>query len=418
LSAGPDRVGSMSKTLAPKIFIIDDAAEYRSLLGHHITTHWPEARVREYDPLFSGRLPESFSGAGNDLVLLGHPAGSGDAIDWLRQFTRVPIFPPVILIGNGQERQIVEAMQVGAAEYLSKGRLNHNRLIAMIESVLGAGDTVSLAEAGLPSLKGYQIETQLSGNDVAAVYLCRDEARDRQVVLKVLRQVPDSGSEVAFDRFLREYQLIASLDHRNIVHIHDLGVADDHAYIAMEYCANGSLKRRISAGLNPELAYRYMRRIAQALGALHRVGIMHRDLKPTNVMFRDDGSLVLIDFGLAREAQLHSEITGTGEIFGTPYYMSPEQGHGGDVDQRGDIYSLGIIFYEMLTGRKPFDAASPMAMIIRHRQAPIPRLPDSLAEYQPAVDRMLAKDPDDRFQDTDELLGWQPGRGGQAAAQA
>jgi serine/threonine protein kinase len=408
----------MSKPVAPKVFIIDDSAEYCALLGHHITTHWPDARVREYDPLHSGRLPDSFSGAGNDLVLLGHPAGGGDALDWLRQFRRVPIFPPVVVIGNGEERQIVEAMQAGAAEYLSKARLNHARLIDIAESLIGTETGVSLAEAGLPSLKGYQIETQLSGNEVSAVYLCRDESRDRQVVLKVLRQVPDSGSEVAFDRFLREYQLIASLDHPNIVGIYDLGVADDHAYIAMEYCGSGSLKRRILAGLNPELAYRYMRRIAQALGALHRVGIMHRDLKPTNVMFRDDGNLVLIDFGLAREAQLRSEITGTGEIFGTPYYMSPEQGHGSEVDQRGDIYSLGVVFYEMLTGQKPFDAETPMAMIIRHRHAPIPRLPEALAEYQPAIDRMLAKNPDERFQDADELLGWQPDRSGRTAVQA
>jgi DNA-binding NtrC family response regulator len=156
----------MSKPVAPKVFIIDDSAEYRALLGHHITTHWPDARVREYDPLHSGRLPDSFSGAGNDLVLLGHPAGGGDALDWLRQFRRVPIFPPVVVIGNGEERQIVEAIQAGAAEYLSKARLNHARLIDIAESLIGTETGVSLAEAGLPSLKGYQIETQLSGNEV------------------------------------------------------------------------------------------------------------------------------------------------------------------------------------------------------------------------------------------------------------
>ena len=389
------------------------------MLGHHVTTHWPDATVREYDPLFSGRLPESFSGAGNDIVLLGHPAAEVDAVEWLRQFRLIPGFPPVIIIGSGEERHIVDAMRAGAAEYLSKARLTHARLIELMEAVLHGSASVSLADAGLPSLKGYRVEGQLSGNEISAVYLTRDEATDERVVLKVLRQVPDSGSEVAFDRFLREYELIAKLDHPNIVRIHDLGIADDHAYIAMEYCGQGSLKRRIQAGLNPDLAFRYMRQIAEALGALHRVGIMHRDLKPTNVMFRDDGSLVLIDFGLAREAQLQSEITGTGEIFGTPYYMSPEQGHGTPVDQRGDIYSLGIVFFEMLTGQKPFDAENAMAMIIRHRLAPIPRLPEHLRAYQPAVDRMLAKDPAARFQSTDELLAWSPqAASGVSAAQA
>jgi eukaryotic-like serine/threonine-protein kinase len=116
--------------------------------------------------------------------------------------------------------------------------------------------------------------------------------------------------------------------------------------------------------------------------------------------------LVLIDFGLAKQARLGAEITGKGEIFGTPYYMSPEQGHGGEVDERGDIYSLGIIFFELLTGRKPFEGESAMSVIIQHRQAPIPRLPVELAMYQPAIDRMLAKNPEDRFASAKEVLIW------------
>ncbi len=396
-------------TSEPRIFIIDDSADYRSLLSHHVTTRWPDAVVRDYDPVFSGRLPESFSGAGNDVILLGHPAAGHDALEWLHQFRQISGFPPVVVIGNGEERQIVSAMKDGAAEYLSKSRLNHVRLIEVLENVLGGEENLpDLAEAGLPSLKGHVIREQLSGSDVSSVYLTTEESTGRSAVLKVLRQMPDSGNEVAFERFLQEYELIAKLNHPSIVKIYDLGIADDHAYIAMEYCGQGSLKRRIAAGMNPELAFRYMRQIADALGELHRIGITHRDLKPTNVMFRDDGILVLIDFGLAKQAQLRAEITGTGEIFGTPYYMSPEQGHADQVDQRGDIYSLGVIFYEMLTGDKPFNAETPMAMIIRHRHAPVPRLPAELARYQPAVDRMLAKKPAERFQDVEELLAWTP----------
>ena len=394
---------------APQIFVIDDSEDYRSLLSHHITTRWPEAIVRDYDPEFSGRLPDSFSGAGNDLVLLGHPAGGDDALEWLKQFRKVAGFPPVVVIGSGEERHIVAAIKAGAAEYLSKPRLNHARLVEILEGVLGGDrDSADLAHAGLPSLKGYVIQEQLSGSDVSSVYLTTEEATGRAAVLKVLRQMPETGNEVAFDRFLQEYELIAKLDHPSIVQIYDLGVADDHAYIAMEYCSQGSLKRRIGAGMNPELAFRYMRQIADALGELHRVGITHRDLKPTNVMFRDDGGLALIDFGLAKQAQLRAEITGTGEIFGTPYYMSPEQGHGDQVDHRADIYSLGVIFYEMLAGVKPFDAETPMAMIIRHRRAPLPQLPPELAGYQPAIDRMLAKKPEDRFPNVAELLDWSP----------
>ncbi|MGI9329245.1 MAG: hypothetical protein ACR2QB_00890, partial [Gammaproteobacteria bacterium] len=164
----------------PRIFIIDDSADYRALLSHHVTAHWPDAVVRDYDPLFSGRLPDAFSGAGNDLVLLGHPAGSEDALSWLRQFRQVRGFPPVVVIGNGEERQIVEAMKAGAAEYLSKSRLNHVRLIEVIEVAMGGTPAASgLAEAGLPSLKGYSIREQLSASEISSVYLTTEDDSER-----------------------------------------------------------------------------------------------------------------------------------------------------------------------------------------------------------------------------------------------
>ena len=400
----------------PKILIIDDSAEYRALLAHHVTTRWPKASVRQYDPLTAGRLPENFTGAGNDVVLLGHPAGDGDALLWLRQFVAQSRFPPVIFIGSGEERQIVEAIKAGAADYISKRRLNHTRLLELIDSVVG--EPVGARSAGddvLPSIRGYRFERRIAQSDAAVVYLARAESDGRELVLKILRQVPDAGGEAAFDRFLQEYELIARISHPNVVRIADLGVADDHAYIAMEFCSRGSLKRRIGAGLTREQAIGYMRQIAGALGALHEVGIFHRDLKPTNVMFREDGTLVLIDFGLAKQAQLKSEITGTGEIFGTPYYMSPEQGHAADVDHRGDIYSLGVIFFEMLTGRKPYEGDSAMSVIIQHNQAAIPSLPDDCADLQPMLEKMMAKAPEDRFQSVGEVLDWETASAGVSA---
>lgn len=406
----------------PRIFVIDDHDDYRKLLSHHLTTHWPNAVVRLYDPKESGRLPADFSGAGNDAVLLGDSAGGEEALDWLHQFTRMPRFPPVIYIGNGDERQIVAAMKAGASDYISRERLNHRRLIDIVEAFIGRDrpssssgkffvDQQKLAEAGLPDLKGYDFKRRLSINEVSSVYLARESRSDDLVVLKILRQVPDFGGEAAFDRFLQEYELIAKIDHPNVVRIFDLGVADDHAFIAMEYCSRGSLKLRIKQGLEPLKAYAIMRQVASALAELHAVGIMHRDLKPTNIMFREDNSLVLIDFGLAKQAQLRAEITGTGEIFGTPYYMSPEQGHAIEVDERGDIYSLGIIFFEMLTGSKPFEGDTAMSVIFQHRHAPIPQLPDDLRKYQPAIDRMLAKKPGERFASARELLAWSPAEG-------
>lgn len=406
-------------TVTHKFLIIDDQADYRSLLAHHLTTRWPGATIREYDPQLAGRLPDAFAGAGNDLVLLGNPCQGGDALDWLRQFRAQPRFPPVVLVGSGEERQIVAAIRAGAADYVGKPGLSHRRLIEAVEGALATGQqpprTARFPGPGeasgqiVASLRNYELIRPLADGEIAAVYLVRERPSGQEMVLKVLRQLPELGDERLLDRFLREAELIAGIRHTNIVQIHDFGVADDHAFIAMEYCGGGSLKRRITAGMDPFEAYRLMREIAGALGALHEAGILHRDLKPTNVLFREDGTAVLIDFGLAKQVHLEAELTGTGAIFGTPYYMSPEQGHGEPVDQRSDIYSLGVILYEMLVGLKPFDGDTAMGVIIQHRQAPVPALPRELKEFQPLVHRMLAKRPEDRFGSVAELLAWEPG---------
>ena len=399
--------------MAIRILIIDDNAEYRALLDHHITTRWPDADVTPYDPMQSGQLPDDFSGAGNDVVILAETVGGGDGLSWLRRFASVPKFPPVVFLGTGDEQQVVQAVKCGAEDYVSKTHLNHRRIVSAIDRAIGSSPDRSmgsgvfrgLADAGVPALRHYILEQRLAHSAAVSVYLTRRKDTNERRVLKVFHQVPDSAAgEAAFDRFLQEYEVVAALDHPNIVKIHDLGVADDHAYIAMEYCESGSLKRRIAEGMSPEQSVEMMRTIAAALAVLHESGVFHRDLKPTNVMFRRDQTLALIDFGLAKQARLQSAISDQGDIFGTPYYMSPEQGHGGQVDARADIYSLGIIFYEMLTGQKPYDGDTPMAVVIQHAQAPIPRLAEDLESFQPLVDRLMAKNPDHRIQTARELL--------------
>ena len=238
------------------------------------------------------------------------------------------------------------------------------------------------------------------------MYLATERDSESRLVYKVVRLVPDSGGEQLFDRFLQEYEVVARIDHPHVVRIFDLGVADDHVYIAMEYLAGGTLAERLKRVVTREEALCYTRQIALALGAIHGAGVLHRDLKPANIMLRDDGSLALIDFGLAKQLWLEAAISGTGQIFGTPYYMSPEQGHASSVDARSDIYSLGCIFYEMLSRQRPFVADTPMAVIYDHSHAPRPLLPEQFADFQPMLERMFAADPDDRFQTVAELLSW------------
>ena len=398
--------------------IIDAHPEFRTLLMHHITTVWRDAVITEYDPHVSGALSDTFGGASHDVVLLGHRLGSMDGLEALRRWCPRPSFPPAIFFTASRDPAAgARALQYGAQSFFHKTDIGHAALIAALRRALASRrslastDSLFFGEAGgRGSARGYRLKRKIASGEGSAVYLTEHEATGREVVLKILREVPDAGDEDenALNRFLQEFEVIAELDNPNIVRIHDLGIGDDHAYIAMEYFPAGDLRTRIRAGMDADEALDVTRQIAGALKSMHAVGILHRDLKPGNIMLREDGSIALIDFGLAKRLRLRAEITGTGEIFGTPYYMSPEQGHGRDTDERSDLYSLGVILYEMLTGEKPYTADSAMGIIYKHGHADIPRLPAETAALQPLVDGLLAKDPADRFQCADEVLAWQP----------
>jgi len=394
--------------------IIDEQAQFRTLLMHHVTTHWPDAIISAYDPTEAGHLPDEFSGAGNDLILLGSRHGERDGVDVLKRFLGNKNFPPVVYFGTEDDQD--EANKLRPDAHFIRDHISHDSLIVGLSDVLVSrrqvASTSSLFVGDMrtgihPLIKGYRFVRKLGSTEHSGVYLAERESTHLKVVLKVLRQMPAHEASIgAFDRFLQEYETIAEMDHPNIVRIYDLGVADDHAHIAMEYLGGGDLRVRIDKGIAERSAVQYLRQIAGALSAVHEKGVLHRDLKPGNIMLRKDGSIALIDFGIAKKAKLDSEITDKGEIFGTPYYMSPEQGHGNGVDERSDIYSLGVIFYEMLTGQKPFKADTAMGIIYLHGNAPIPLLPTRLAQYQALLNMMLAKAPADRLQSAAEIEEW------------
>ncbi len=252
-------------------------------------------------------------------------------------------------------------------------------------------------------IPGYQIQKKIGQGGMATVYLAIQESLDRPVVLKIL-DAERIESEQWTERFLSEGRLVASLRHPNIITIYDIGLAEEQLYISMEYIEGGDLKKRMKTPILPSQCLDYLIKVGSALDTAHAHGIVHRDVKPANILFKDDETPLLTDFGIAKQIDGDLDLTSTGIFLGSPNYVSPEQADGLAVDGRSDIYSLGCIFYEMLTGDKPFPSDSVIEIVIKHKQAPIPDLPHEYRAFQPLLDRMMAKKCEDRFRNCQIMI--------------
>jgi serine/threonine-protein kinase PpkA len=250
-------------------------------------------------------------------------------------------------------------------------------------------------------IPGFDLDKEIGEGGMARVFLGIQTSLGREVAIKVMKRelTEVAGGEDFQARFLHEGQMLAKLIHPNIVPIHDIGQTEDSFYMAMEYLKGGNLCERMAEeGLSVAEVIRICTQIAHALETAHQNKIIHRDMKPANIMFRDDLTPVLTDFGIAKQTDSEHSLTKTGMVIGTPYYMSPEQITGKAVDGRADLYSLGVMFYELLVGHLPFQAEEPLALAMQHVQEEPPPLPESVIELQPIMDKMLAKNADDRFQ--------------------
>ncbi len=407
----------MADSSGPIIVVVGGDPKRLQWLTHHVTSHWADAQVTTMGAGESAALNRMVGERTLDAVILQADfadEGAADAVlAHMRQLLGIhPGLYCIVLAENGDELSSVRTMKAGAKDYLPLAPITRDQLLTAVGEATAkrravAQPAASIAPAGdAPSIQvaGYSIVKEIATSNFSSVFLARSERLRRNVVLKVMTRGESDRELGDAERFQREYEIISSITHRAIAEIYDFGSQPHHLYLAMEYFPCGDLRDRLRNPLSVDESLYYLRTIAEALRVIHVFGILHRDLKPANVMLREDNSPVLIDFGLARRSMEDAGTTGVGQVLGSPYYISPEQAQGQRVDPRTDLYSLGVMFYEMLTGQRPYLGRTAVAVMAQHAHSPVPTLPQATAAQQPLLDRLMAKRQNARYASADELL--------------
>ena len=405
-----------------KLVIIDTSPVWMADVRRALAQVLPDIEVTAYDADQAGMPDDNFCWAWYDVALLSHELGDQPSgLHCLAAYVGRPGFPPTVLVSQSADPYLAaDAIKAGAADYIRRDDALGQRLPALLGALVSrhpVSDRTFRLPPGAPvNSRAARVRRSPTMDDsthrfvrligqggFCRVYLAERVADQRPMVLKVMERGtgPNGGM---LRRFAREAQILSNIDDPHVVRVYDRGITAEYGYISMEFFAGGDLKQKIERGVSLDEAIRCMRGIARGLQAVHREGVIHRDVKPGNIMFRGDGSLALADFGISR--RLHETIdltTHTGTL-GTPGYLSPEQALGTPVDHRTDLYSAGVVFYELLTGGKPFRADTPAGVVYQHIHTPPPRLPASLGWAQPLLDMLLAKSPEARLSSADELL--------------
>jgi DNA-binding NarL/FixJ family response regulator/tRNA A-37 threonylcarbamoyl transferase component Bud32 len=400
-----------------RVLIIDDDEDLRTLLEHFIKAQWPEGFVEQFDPQERDMPDASFALGSYDVVILDYMLGRGDGLQWLQQLKKRGDCPPVLfLTGAGNEIIAVRAMKAGADDYQRKQELTRERLIGALRGLVREGYEKTLppelaariageslgARIRIPGIKVLRL---IGEGGMSRVYLASRDGDDEPLVVKILRAEILSDKK-QLQRFMEEYAMVERIQSRHVARIYGHGVSEEHAYLVMEFFEGGDLSKRLDGrALRADDALVLFRQLMFALGDIHEKGILHRDLKPQNLMFRTDGSLALVDFGIAKHIDAVDR-TSAGEILGTPRYMSPEQVQGRALDLRTDIYSAGVLLYQMLTGEHMFTGETAIEVAMHHINTSPPQLPGHLDQYQRLLDKLVEKDRDARFRNADEVLGF------------
>ncbi|MEP7312009.1 MAG: protein kinase [Pseudomonadota bacterium] len=409
--------------MSARLLVVAEDTQYGRWLRHRIEASREQSRVEAIDFEQFRQRRGSLTRRDCDLLLMtmhfaANSEGVSEGLEWLRRLRDQPGMPPVMAIAeDGDELTAVQSLRLGAADYLPRQLATPERLLVAVDRSLRSAPRetprripapreIAREEPAVVSaplvrdlIPRYSLLQKLGESTRATVYLAASAALGRNVALKVTRNV-----DAEIGNFAHEYAAIGALSHPSVVDIYDYGVHDGREYIAMEYFPCGDLKARLQNPLTEEQSLDYLRRITGALSVVHQAGILHRDLKPPNIMLREDGQVVLIDFGLAKNLLAGTRSTAAGVLRGSPYYMSPEQAQGVDLDHRSDLYSLGVIFYEMLMGAKPYVGSTAMDVLQQHVAGPVPELPGDLAHHQELLLGLMAKAREERYGSAEELL--------------
>ena len=423
-----------------KLSVIDGSVGYRAVLSSFLQAEWPNASVEAVDPFAETLRGIGLSfGTDSDLILLGGIGTTAEACASLQRLLARDNCPPVILmVARELEPLVAMLIAAGAASILFKDAFSKNSLVDTICRLL---DNTADANAAAPpalsapalysdaqafgrfsfiangqlhtlAIEHYRFVATVSASNFAQVFTAEKISDRKRVVVKIPLTTPVYTVEAR--TFCERYRFISSLNGRNVVRYLDAGIADSWPYVVLEYLGDGDLRRRISAGIesgstpvaatgiDPIEALQILHKLSIALATFHSGNFAHMDLKPENIFFRGN-ELVLIDFNISTRFGHIARNRVTGDVLGSPFYMSPEQGQGLAVDGRSDLYSAGVIFYEMLTGCQPYTGESAAQVIYKHVHDEIPLLPKRVRTFQPLIDELMAKDRIERIASAAEL---------------
>lgn len=402
---------------APRILILEPDIKVRSSLLRYAIKGWQGAAVQSTSGTLTEALADPERLKNFDVLLVGcdfsqDGTAENPTLQAIRAVAAEPRNPAIILLTTkGSEYTAVQAIKSGAFDYIPKTLLGREQVLSAVQRAMlhrkGLLGTRGGTVTGVVRLFGYDMRRCLATRDSVSVHVAFSAERAKEVVLKVLHRGRGSLSRDAnFERLVMEFKLLYDINDHAVAEIYDFRVTSQYCYIAMEYFPLGHLGMQLDRNVSPHEALYYAREIARALSIIHMAGVVHRDLKPANIMLRDDRSIALIDFGISQSTHTaKAEPQGTTrEIAGTPYYMSPEQAAGLAADERTDLYSLGVILYQMLTGDKPYVGTTADEILEQHRNAALPILPSELSSCQPLLNKLLAKEPGQRFGSAREAL--------------